>query len=197
MKRVALLLMLAACKHPPAPAPIDAAVEVDAGVDAALPPPADITALLSGGPGVNSLPEQATDPDHRFDYELRERLTTQELPSGGGLGSLVIGEVTIGAAKATVPVTDMDRVLAGIRARFRQCYRTGLNSDPSMSGKLTLTAHVDPNGEVAAANVAQNTGLSVQVASCVSRTLQRAQFNAPGGKGSDLTVPVTFATASE
>jgi hypothetical protein len=102
------------------------------------------------------------------------------------------GDAQVGGSTATVPVSDADRVIAGLRPRFRQCYQTGLNSDPSMSGKVVVTAKVGPNGEVSSADVTSNTGLSQSVASCIASAVRRAQFNPPGGSGSTLNIPVTF-----
>lgn len=102
------------------------------------------------------------------------------------------GDAQLGGSTATVPISDADRVIAGLRPRFRQCYQTGLNSDPSMSGKVVITAKVGPNGEVSDANVSSNTGLSQGVASCIANVVKRAQFNPPGGGGSTLNIPVTF-----
>jgi hypothetical protein len=102
------------------------------------------------------------------------------------------GDAQISGSSATVPISDADRVIAGLRPRFRQCYQTGLNSDPSMSGKVVITAKVSPNGEVQSADVSSNTGLSASVASCIAGAVKRATFNAPGGGGSTLNIPVTF-----
>jgi len=102
------------------------------------------------------------------------------------------GVAQIGGSTATVPISDADRVVAGLRARFRNCYQTGLNSDPSMSGKVIIAAKVGPNGEVNSADIAQNTGLSPGVAQCIAGVVKRATFSAPGGGGSTLQIPVTF-----
>jgi TonB family protein len=101
-------------------------------------------------------------------------------------------DAQVGGSTASVPISDADRVIAGLRGRFRTCYQTGLNSDPNMSGKVIITAKVDPNGEVSSASVTQNTGLSPAVASCIANVVKRAQFNPPGGSGSTLNIPVTF-----
>ena len=131
---------------------------------------------------------------------------------GGGLGSLGGGtkgtgdgsaggerkvegpkaDAQIGGTSASVPVSDADRVIAGLRPRFKQCYQVGLNSDPNMSGKVVISAKVGPNGEVSSADIASNSGLSPSVASCIANVVKRAQFNAPGGGGSTLQIPVTF-----
>jgi hypothetical protein len=132
---------------------------------------------------------------------------------GGGLGSLGGGtkgsgtgesgggerkvegpkaDAQIGGTSASVPVSDADRVIAGLRPRFKQCYQVGLNSDPNMSGKVVISAKVGPNGEVSSADIASNSGLSPSVASCIAGVVKRAQFSAPGGGGSTLQIPVTF-----
>jgi hypothetical protein len=102
------------------------------------------------------------------------------------------GVAQVGGSTATVPISDADRVIAGLRGRFRACYQQGLNSDPSMSGKVLISARVGPNGEVQSADVASNTGLSPSVASCIAGHVRRATFSAPGGGGSTLQIPVTF-----
>lgn len=116
---------------------------------------------------------------------------------GGGAGTETkvagpTGVAQVGGSTATVPISDADRVIAGLRGRFRNCYQTGLNSDPSMSGKVVIAARVGPNGEVQSADVASNSGLSPSVASCIAGVVKRATFSAPGGGGSTLNIPVTF-----
>jgi hypothetical protein len=102
------------------------------------------------------------------------------------------GVAQVGGTSATVPISDADRVIANLRGRFRACYQTGLNSDPSMSGKVLISARVGPNGEVTGADVASNTGLSPSVAQCIAGHVRRATFSPPGGGGSTLQIPVTF-----
>jgi hypothetical protein len=102
------------------------------------------------------------------------------------------GNVQLGGSSATAPVPDVDRVIAGLRPRFRQCYQTGLSSEPSMSGKLVVVAKVGPNGEVPDATISSNAGLSQGVAACIANVVKRAQFNPPGGGGSTVSIPVTF-----
>jgi hypothetical protein len=102
------------------------------------------------------------------------------------------GDVQMGGSTATVAISNADRVIAGLRPRFKQCYQTGLNSDPGMSGKVVITAKVSPNGEVQSADVSSNSGLSQAVASCIAGHIKRAQFDPPGSSGSTLSIPVTF-----
>jgi hypothetical protein len=102
------------------------------------------------------------------------------------------GDAAIGGTSATVPISDADRVVAGLRPRFRACYNQGLQTDPSQQGKVLISTKVGPNGEVQSADVVQNTGLSQSVASCIARVVRGAQFSPPGGGGSTLQIPVTF-----
>ena len=117
--------------------------------------------------------------------------------TGGGAGTETkvagpTGVANVGGSTATVPISDADRVVAGLRARFRNCYQAGLANDPTMSGKVVVSAKVGPNGEVSSADIAQNTGLSPSVAQCIAGVVKRATFSAPGGGGSTLQIPVTF-----
>jgi hypothetical protein len=120
---------------------------------------------------------------------------------GGGTGSGAgketavkgpTGEAQIGATSASVPVNNAERVVAGLRAKFKSCYQKGLNSDPGMSGSVTIVTKVSPNGEVSAANGSSVTGLSPEVVACIERHVKNAQFDAPGGSGSTINIPVKF-----
>ena len=91
-----------------------------------------------------------------------------------------------------MPVTDADSVIAALRPRFRSCYERGLGEDPSMAGKVVISAKIRSNGEVASASSSSNVGLSTGVAECIAKAVRGAQFAAPGGAGSSLAIPVTF-----
>lgn len=102
------------------------------------------------------------------------------------------GDISMGATSMSVPVNNAERVIAGLRGKFKSCYQRGLSEDPNQSGKATFLVKVGPNGEVSSATVANNAGLSATVTGCIQRALQNAQFDAPGGSGSSLSVPVNF-----
>ena len=116
---------------------------------------------------------------------------------GGGAGKEQAvkgptGDAQIGATTASVPVSDAERVVAGLRPRFRNCYNKGLAQDPGMAGSVTIVTKVAPNGEVTAADASNNTGLSPDVVSCIQRVVKNAQFTGPGGSGSTINIPVKF-----
>jgi hypothetical protein len=90
----------------------------------------------------------------------------------------------------TVRITNADRVVAELRPKFRKCYTDGLGKDPSQQGSIVVRAKIAPTGEVAGVTIQSNTGLSADVASCIAKRVQNAQFDAPGGTGSTLDIPV-------
>ncbi len=97
--------------------------------------------------------------------------------------------VRVGAIDVKGTIPGSERVVAGLRARFRSCYQTGVNNDPSMAGSLVLKVAVSTSGEVASADVTSNAGVSPGVAACVSGVVRRATF-APGG--GTITIPLTL-----
>jgi TonB family protein len=116
-------------------------------------------------------------------------------PTSAGTATVVkgpTGDAQVGVTTATVAVSNAERVVAGLRPGFRACYNQGLQSDPGMSGRVLVSAKISPNGEVASADAAQNSGLSAGVVQCILRKVRNAQFDAPGPNGSTLQIPVTF-----
>jgi len=105
------------------------------------------------------------------------------------------GEVQVGGSKATNPVADADRVLAGLRPHFRNCYSKGLENNPSASGAVKLEIRVGPNGEVSNVESKDVVGLPSDVVTCMKGYAKRAMFTAPGGSGSTVTVPLTCVVA--
>ncbi len=99
----------------------------------------------------------------------------------------------IGISTGSTQINNADATVAGLRARFRSCYQTGLLGDPTMSGKVVISARVAPNGEVSSADILSSTGLSPAVNQCIANVVKRATFSAPAGGGSStLQIPVSF-----
>ena len=104
-----------------------------------------------------------------------------------------VGVAVVGSPSSTGgSIRDAERILAGLRGRFRSCYQAGLASDPTMFGRVVLDATVAKNGEVVQVAAMANTGLSPAVAQCLIRHLKNAQFEGPGNDV-HLSVPITFA----
>ena len=87
-----------------------------------------------------------------------------------------------GVSGGAVPISDADRVVAGLRPKFRACYQSGLNDDPAMQGRVILSARVAPDGTVESVDPASGEGLSARVTSCLADTVKRAQFSAPAAR---------------
>ena len=168
-------------------------------------PPADLSGVAQSGAGVSN-----TGGDLRLGAagggvvqpgKAGNGLAGIGNTGGGGTGSGAgketatkgpTGDAQIGATTSSVPVSNAERVVAGLRPKFRACYNKGLASDPGMAGGVTVVTKVAPNGEVSAADSSNVSGLSSDVVSCIQRVVRNAQFDAPGGSGSTINIPVKF-----
>jgi hypothetical protein len=103
----------------------------------------------------------------------------------------------VGETTATVAIPNAAKVVAGMRPGFRSRYNQGLVHDPTISGRVTLTAKVLPSGEVDSVAPSGNTGLSDPLVNCLIRKLRNAEFDPPGPKGSTLKVPLTFTSQQQ
>jgi hypothetical protein len=97
-----------------------------------------------------------------------------------------------GAAVSGGNVSNAARVVAGMRAGFRNCYQRGLAENPDAAGSIRLTIRVGAGGEVAGVQAAPSGSLPASVVSCVQARAQAAQFDPPEGGAAVIAVPVTF-----
>jgi outer membrane biosynthesis protein TonB len=114
----------------------------------------------------------------------------------------------VGSARKVVPLPVDVRMLAPLESSpvpnaeatihrliepgARRCYDNGLRVNPTQSGRLVLNLKIAANGEVDSADIAQNSGLSPDVAQCVRRVAKGARFDPPGPNGSLLSIPFNF-----
>ena len=130
---------------------------------------------------------------------------------GGGLGDLgstgkTGGSQTGAAAKVSGPkgnasvgganvsggsVANASRVVAGMKAGFRNCFNRELASNPDAQGTIRLTIKVGPGGEVQNVTAAPSGNLGSAV-DCVKARARSAQFDPPEGGSAVVVVPVTF-----
>jgi len=66
-----------------------------------------------------------------------------------------------------------------------------------MAGKLLLSTKIAPNGEVAWADLEENSGINIGVAQCILRSVRDAQFEPPGPDGCKLKIPLTLGRAGK
>ncbi len=185
MKRLLCLALLFGCKPSPSITSVDAAsaapsavAEVDAGTDAGRK-----LTLADIGASPPGLGVQSDNPS--------DVIVTGKPGGPKGLAS-------IGAATAKPAIPDVDRVIAGLRPKFRRCYQTALDADPKVAGSADVEAAVAANGEVAAASAKSSSTALEPVAQCVARAVKNAAFSVPEGGGvSKMTFKVTFAIDKE
>ncbi|MEZ4437839.1 MAG: AgmX/PglI C-terminal domain-containing protein [Polyangiaceae bacterium] len=104
----------------------------------------------------------------------------------GPKGSAIVG----GAGVAGGSVANASSVVARMRGRFRNCYQTGLNSNPELQGSVTLVAKIGPNGEVR--GVSGGGGGLGSIVPCLKAVVASGGFSPPDGGGATVTIPITF-----
>jgi hypothetical protein len=114
---------------------------------------------------------------------------------GGAIaeGGADAGATATATAPATLPIANADDVIASLRPRFKTCYERGLATDRNQRGRLLLSASISPEGDVVSASPSNVEGLNNAVVGCMVGVLKGAHFSAPGGRGTTLQVPLTFA----
>lgn len=89
-------------------------------------------------------------------------------------------------------VSDAAKVVAGLRAGFRACYKRGLEERPDAAGGVRITLRVGAGGEVQGVTTSATGSLPPSVASCVAARAKGAAFSPPEGGAAVVVVPVTF-----
>jgi hypothetical protein len=110
---------------------------------------------------------------------------TSEAPRG------LQGVAQLGVPEASVPMADLERVIATLRPRARACYQIGLDKDPNQKGRLTLSLKVASDGHVEDVTVESKGGLSSEVEHCTKNVARRLQFAAPG-TAVTVRLPITL-----
>jgi hypothetical protein len=106
----------------------------------------------------------------------------------GPKGNAAVGKEAVSGGT----VSDASRVVARMRAGFRNCYQKGLAQNPDAQGNIRLTIRVGPGGEVSGVSSAPSGNLPPAVVSCVEGRARAAQFSPPEGGAAVIVVPVTF-----
>jgi len=74
----------------------------------------------------------------------------------------------------------------------RGCYERALRINPTLEGRLMLSARVGAQGQMCSANVTQNSLGDPGVASCITQMFRSGKFPAPAGGCVDVNVPLNF-----
>lgn len=132
----------------------------------------------------------ATEPGVGIDRSLRQSLLGHFVEAA----PVVPANAQLGAATATGgEISNLNRVVAGMRAGFRSCYQRALADAPGYAGKLDIKLTVDAQGGVPAAKVTSPQYNGV-VFACIEARAKAAQFEPPaGGKPATVTFSVTLS----
>lgn len=133
----------------------------------------------------------ATEPGVGIDHSLRQSLLGHVVESSA---PAIRGNAQLGAATATGgEISNLNRVVAGMRAGFRNCYQRALDDAPNYVGKLEIKLTVDAQGGVPAAKVTSPQYNGV-VFACIEARAKASQFDPPsGGKPTTVTFSVTLS----
>jgi len=127
--------------------------------------------------------------------------------------------VDLGSLFSSVPVSNAEAVVrTQIQPGVKRCYRKRLGVDASQSGTLVLVIKVAPDGRVDSVSADNDSVpcdtamahdpsfttstsvrhrpwcvLSEPVERCTQSVAKRATFEAPGGNGATITVPLNFS----
>lgn len=103
------------------------------------------------------------------------------------------GNANVGAADVVEgAIANASRVVAGMRAGFRNCYNRELAMNPDAQGTIRLTINVGVGGEVKSVTAALSGALG-SVVECVRARARAAQFDVPEGETpARVVVPITF-----
>jgi hypothetical protein len=90
------------------------------------------------------------------------------------------------------PTPTGDRERDALELGFWACRVMGVRLAPKMSGRATLRATLGNRGEVIAVAVERAVDLPRPVVQCLVNSVARTRFDARGGYGSFLQIPVDF-----
>lgn len=110
---------------------------------------------------------------------------------GKGTTRIVPGRTII---KGSLSKEEIGRVIRRNLARFKYCYEKQLNSNPNLSGKISVYFTIAPTGSVARASVRETSMNDANVESCVTKVMRSLKFPKPRGGGIVVvTYPFVFA----
>lgn len=103
------------------------------------------------------------------------------------------GEVRVGAISGTTvaQTSVLQRLVAGMRASMKACYRVALSMNPTEEGSLTVTAAWDLGGAVKTVSTQSGGNLDAPMQNCVARRFKNIGPQ-PDLAGATATVRLTF-----
>lgn len=105
----------------------------------------------------------------------------------GPKGRADLGNVSVSGGE----VRNAARVVAGMKAGFRNCFNRELAMNPDLEGSTLLSIQIGPEGEVVSVS-SQPSGNLGDALACVKTRAQKAQFDPPSGGSATFSVTVIF-----
>lgn len=133
------------------------------------------------------------------------------LGTHGGRGSGGYGNIDLGGRgkgetrvvpgrtiiQGSLSKEEIGRVIRRNLARFKYCYEKQLNSNPNLTGKISVYFTIAPTGSVADASIRETSMNDINVESCVEKVMRSLKFPQPRGGGIVVvTYPFVFQSNS-
>jgi len=93
-------------------------------------------------------------------------------------------------------VSNADRVVAGMRAGIRACYRRGLVTNPAQRGDFRVRVAVGSEGQVVRSTVEGANGLSRESIDCIVRRVESSSFARPDESSASFSFLVQLEPVS-
>jgi hypothetical protein len=87
---------------------------------------------------------------------------------------------------------DYDKTVADMGSDLTKCYTDARTKIPKLTGSVIVVVTLDARGTVTSATAAGPPTLPADVATCLTKRVQEAQFAAPGGDGATFQIPIRF-----
>ncbi len=127
-----------------------------------------------------------------------------EVDTGGGTGT---GSVGTGEQREVEPTVDtgtpdvgdfcdpanIRRVIGARTNAIQHCYERRLQTNPELAGNMTLTWRIELDGSVSNVRVVESTLNDPQVDGCITRVIERLNFDEPDGGMCEINYPFVFS----
>jgi len=115
-----------------------------------------------------------------------EKEAPKKIAKGGGV-TTACSDPCNGTATA-----QLQSALGAKGGQARGCYERALRLNPTLEGRLMLSARVGAQGQMCSASVTQNSLGDPGVASCITQMFRSGKFPAPAGGCVNVNVPLNF-----
>lgn len=83
-----------------------------------------------------------------------------------------------------------------VRPQVKQCFFDALGKNPTLSGNVHVTLHVDPNGKLKTLNFGEDKELGKDAVACMTKVIMAGGFDGKACAGKGLTLAMAFGNAA-